>query len=73
MEKGCAVCGKPIAVPKVVGDMPEVCGRACAEEYDRRWIEAAPPSERAQRVRSAAEAATLRAKAAGEDAESRGR
>ena len=60
------MCGKPIAVPKFVGDMPEVCSRTCAEEYDRRWIEAAPPSERAQRVRSAAAAAVVRAKAAGE-------
>ena len=66
MPKSCAVCRKPIAVPKVVGDVPEVCGPACAEEFDRRWIEEAPPSERAQRVRSAAAAAVVRAKAAGE-------
>lgn len=69
MAKQCAVCGKPIAVPKVVGDMPEVCGPACAAEFDRRWIEAAPPGERAQRMRGAAAAAVVRAKAAGEDAD----
>lgn len=65
--KRCAVCGKIIAAPKVARDTAEVCGRACAEEYDRRWVEAAPPGERALRVRCAAEAAVLRAKAAGED------
>lgn len=64
--KKCAICGKPLATSKVVGDTPEVCGPACAEEYDRRWVEAAPPNERAYRVRCAAEAAVTRAKAAGE-------
>ena len=39
-------------------------GGACAEEYDRRWIEAAPSGERAQRERYATEAAVMRAKAA---------
>ena len=69
MRKHCAVRDKPIAVPKVVGDMPEVCGRTRAEECDRRWIQAAPPRQCAQRVRGAAAAAVVRAKAAGERAD----
>ena len=69
LAKHCSVCGKPPAASKVVGDSPGVCGRACAEEFDRQWIEAAPPNERAQRMRNAAAAAGVRAKAAGEDAD----